>query len=190
MENLREVITKQIKLTEEQYTHLVSIVKTIDLKKKQYLIQSGSTCSFIGFVETGLLRSFIQKDGDEINIDFYLSNAFVSAYTSFLTQTPANGSIQALVDTKVHLISYADYQNLLKSNDGWYKLGKYVSDTLFIRKCKREASLLMDSANERYQMLIQNYPAIEQLVPQYHIASYLGIKPESLSRIKSLTYIK
>lgn len=177
-------------LTAEHYAQLTKVGKVVYLPKKEFLIQAGTTCSFIGFVEEGLLRSFIYKEGEEVNLDFYLSGSFASAYTSFLTQTPANGTIQALADAKVFLISYADYQNLLRSSDSWYRFGKYVSDTLFIRKCKRETSLLMNSARERYELLLQSYPNIEQLVPQYHIASYLGIKPESLSRMKSLTYIK
>ena len=83
-----------------------------------------------------------------------------------------------------------DYDNLLKTSDEWYKLAKHISDDYFLRKCKRQTSLLMDTAKDRYDLLLTTYPGIEQWVPQYHIASYLGIKPESLSRIKSLTYIK
>ena len=69
----------------------------------------------------------------------------------------------------------------------YYKpLMKYIADTLFIKKCRKETSLLMDDALERYKLLLRTYPHIEQHVSQYHIASYLGIKPESLSRLKSL----
>ncbi|WP_247232956.1 Crp/Fnr family transcriptional regulator [Telluribacter sp. SYSU D00476] len=189
MEKLRDVIIDKAGLTDEHCVQLTGFIRRIHLKKKEYLIRAGTTCSFIGWVEEGTLRSFIQKEGDEMNLDFYLEGSFVSAYTSFLTQTPTHGSIQALSDTTVYLISYADYHRLLKSSDSWHRLGKSISDQLFIRKCRREASLLMDSAPERYQSLLQTYPNIEQLVAQYHIASYLGIKPESLSRIKSLTYI-
>jgi hypothetical protein len=85
------------------------------------------------------------------------------------------------------MLSKSDYQKLLNTDSDFYKLSKLISETLFIRKCKRETTLLMDSAQERYAFLLKNYPKIEQLIPQYQIASYLGIKPESLSRIKSLT---
>ncbi len=189
MQNFLHQLIKEVGLTEDHYHQLCGLVKNVDFARKEFLLQAGTTCSFIGFVEGGVLRSFVQKEGDEFNIDFYLPNSFVSAYTSFLTQTPANGAIQALSDTKVKLISHSDYQSLLEQDDSWHRLGKHISDQLFIRKCKREASFLMDSAIERYKALLANYPTIEQLVAQYHIASYLGIKPESLSRIKSLTYI-
>lgn len=144
---------------------------------------------FYRFLESGVLRSFILKEGNEFNIDFYLPTSFVSSYTSFLTQTPSNGYIQALSNSVIYIISLSNYNRLLKTNSEWYKFGKYISDSLFMKKCKRETSLLMDSAIDRYKFLLNLYPQIEQLVPQYHIASYLGIKPESLSRIKSLTYI-
>jgi hypothetical protein len=85
----------------------------------------------------------------------------------------------------VRVISYPQYQALQQSVD-WLMFFKYVSDGFFIRKCTRETSFMKLSAQERYQQLIGHYPNIEQQFPQYKIASYLGIKPETLSRIKSL----
>jgi hypothetical protein len=106
-----------------------------------------------------------------------------------LTQQPTNNNIQALSNSTIYTISYTNYSKLLQTDLEWYKLSKLISDTLLIKKCKREKSLLTDSAEDRYNLLLETYPQIEQLVAQYHIASYLGVKPESLSRIKSLTYI-
>lgn len=159
------------------------------LKKGDYLIREGEVCTFWGFVDSGVLRSYIINDRDEFNVDFYLSGSIVSAYTSFLTQSPTHGYIQALADTTIYTISHKEYTTLLNRSAEWFMLGKYIADMLFIKKCRREASLLTSSAKERYLMLLRTHPHIEQLVAQYHIASYLGIKPESLSRIKSLTYI-
>jgi len=189
METFRAILTDEVGMNQEHYLQLKEVLKEVRLKKKEYLVKAGETCSFIGFVHQGVLRSYTIKDGDEFNLAFSLPGSFVSSYTSFLTQTQTNGYIQALSDATIYTISYADYGELLKSNPIWYKLGKHIADTLFIKKCKRETSLLIDSATERYKLLLATYPQIEQLVAQYHIASYLGIKPESLSRIKSLTYI-
>ncbi|MEN7548067.1 Crp/Fnr family transcriptional regulator [Rapidithrix thailandica] len=190
MKSIRNLIIHQAGLPEERYEQLVVLLKPVQLQKKEYLIRDGNTCSFLGFVEDGLLRSFIYKDTDEFNIDFYLPGTVVSAYTSFLSQTPTHGFIQALSDTQLHTLSYWQFQQLLQSSSDWYRFGKYLSDQFFMRKCKRESSLLKDPAKERYELLLQMYPDIEQRVAQYHIASYLGIKAESLSRIKALTYIK
>lgn len=189
MEALKNLLQQEFGYDNHLLHQLDKVMNVIHLKKKDYLIRAGSVCSFIGFIETGVLRSFILKDGDEFNLDFYLTGSFVSSYTSFLTQLPAKTSIQALSNATVYSVSYEGFNNLLKSSAEWYKLGKYISDTLFIKKCRREKTLLINSAEERYNILLRTYPRIEQLVAQYHIASYLGIKPESLSRIKSLTYI-
>ena len=189
METLKDIFINEIGLNEEHLIQFGKILKRVNLQKKEFLIEAGDICSFIGFVQEGVLRTYVQNESEEFNIDFHLPNFFVSAYKSFLTQTPTKAYIKALSDTTIHFISYSDYHNLLKNSTDWYRFGKYIADTLFIIKCKRESSLLMDSAIERYKLLLIAYPQIEQLVAQYHIASYLGIKPESLSRIKSLTYI-
>jgi CRP-like cAMP-binding protein len=189
METLKDIFINEIGLNEEHLIQFGKILKRVHLQKKEFLIEAGDVCSFIGFVQKGILRTYVLKEDDEFNIDFHVPNSVVSGYKSFLTQTPTKAYIQALSDTTIYLISYSDYQNLLKESTDWYRLGKYIADTLFIIKCKRESSLLMDSAIERYKLFLKEYPQIEQLVAQYHIASYLGIKPESLSRIKSLTYI-
>ncbi|MTI32762.1 Crp/Fnr family transcriptional regulator [Xanthovirga aplysinae] len=189
MNNFRDILIDKIGLQEEHYLNLSKVLKKVYLKKKDFLLKAGNICSFIGFIQEGVLRSYVQKDGDEFNIDIYLQGSFVSSYTSFLTQMPSKGNLQALADTTIYIIPYKDYSELLKSTGDWYLFGKYLADTLFIKKCQRETSLLTDSATERYRLLLKTYPQIEQLVTQYHIASYLGIKPESLSRIKSLTYI-
>jgi CRP-like cAMP-binding protein len=136
------------------------------------------------------MRSFIRAgQTDERNNDFYFEHDFVSAYASFLTSQPTNCNIQALNDVDLVYITAEHYQELLSRDNEWYKLGKYISETFFIRKCKRETSFLKNTAAKRLESVLQLYPGIEQRVSQYHIASYLGVKPESLSRIKRLTYI-
>lgn len=189
MDSFKELLVNKLDFKESELLHLDLEMDVINLKKKDYLIKAGSICSFVGFIESGVLRSYIKKDNYEHNVDFFLSGSFVSSYTSFLLQEPAKTSIQALSNSIVYILSYSSYNKLLKANMEWYKLAKFIADSLFLKKCRREKSLLMDSAEDRYKLLIKAYPQIEQLVAQYHIASYLGIKPESLSRMKSLTYI-
>src|SRR6187402_1509694 len=79
---------------------------TKTLNKKEYLIQEGTVCNFIGIVASGSLRSFLQNNKDEFNNDFYFENHFISAYTSFLTQQPTKSTIQALTDVQIHYITY------------------------------------------------------------------------------------
>ena len=136
------------------------------------------------------MRSYVcSGELKEFNNDFYFENNFVSAFTSFLTSAPTNCNIQALTDVNVIYITAEQYQELVSRDNEWLKLGKYIAENFFIRKCKRETSFLKQSAEQRLEGVLRLYPGIEQRVSQYHIASYLGIKPESLSRIKLLTYI-
>jgi len=164
-------------------------LKIKKLKKKAHLIREGMVCNFIGFVSSGTLRSYVMNDDSEFNNDFYFDHDFVSAYTSFLTQMPTNCNIEALRDSIIYMISSEKLNTLIAQDSAFLKLGKYISDLYFIRKCRRETSFLKQSAAERLEGLSILYPGIQQRVSQYHIASYLGIKPESLSRIKLLTYI-
>ena len=94
--------------------------------------------------------------------------------------------IQVLEETYLITLSRSSYGQLLQESSEWFKFGKYISDSLLIKKCRRETSFLMDNAFERYKLLLKTYPQVEQHLSQYYIAAYLGIKPESLSRLKSL----
>ena len=172
---LENLIIKEIGLSLDLFRRLVGECDEVILKKKEYLLRQGQVCSFIGFVETGVLRSYIEKEGEDYISDFH-----------FLTIEASVGSIQALENSVLYCLSKSNYDQLLQTSNEGYKLGKYIADTLFIKKCRKETSLLMDDALERYKLLLRTYPHIEQHVSQYHIASYLGIKPESLSRLKSL----
>lgn len=166
----------------ETFKNLAS-KKLID--KNNFLISEGTVCDFVGIVDSGSMRSFVRNDEEEFNNDFYFEDDFVSAYNSFLTRRSNGCNIQALTDTAVYCLSYQQLHALLEEDKEWMKFGKYVSDFFYIKKCERETSLLRNSAAERFNLLLENFPGIEQKVSQYHIASYLGIKPETLSRLKA-----
>jgi CRP-like cAMP-binding protein len=189
METLKDIFIDTLGLEMHHLEKFNAVLTSKTLKKKEHLIQEGSVCDFIGIVVSGKLRSYVQNETVEFNNDFYLENNFVTAYTSYLTQNPTNCNIEALTDTEIVFITYKQFNILIDEDVRFLKLAKYISDIFFIRKCKRETSFLKNSATERLELLCKTYPGIEQEISQYHIASYLGIKPESLSRIKLLTYI-
>lgn len=184
--SLYSIFTDKLNLPKHYYDRLLEMSDLKTFSNKEYLLRAGKICLFLGFVEKGYLRSYREKDGEEFIGDFYVPGSFVTSYRSFLNQEISVGAIQTLEDSEIRYLTFDNYNLLLTESPEWYKLGKYIADTLFIKKCIKETSLLMDSALERYKLLLGTYPLIEQHVAQYHIASYLGIKPESLSRIKSL----
>jgi len=189
MENLMNIFIKDLGMEIHHFEKFQNAIHTKIIKKKEHLIIQGSTCDFIGIVISGTLRSYVKQNDHEHNNDFYFESNFVTAYTSYLTQMPTDCNIQALTDTEIKYITFTEFNQLISQDINFIKLGKYISDNYFIRKCRRETSFLKNSASERLENLYTLYPQIEQQVSQYHIASYLGIKPESLSRIKLLTYI-
>ncbi len=190
MTYLQEIFIKKMSLQKEHYLKFCEISQMKTYDKKEFILKENGICSFVGFVEKGTVRSFIQKDDKEYNNDFYFNSSFISAYRSFVTQTPAYSNIQAMSQTTIRYITFDQIKKLEETSDVWNKFGKYIAEQFFIRKCSRETSFLIKSAKERYESLIKSHPQIEQLIPQYAIASYLRIEPESLSRIKALTYIK
>jgi CRP-like cAMP-binding protein len=189
MTDLQEIFIKEMLLQKEHYLKFCEISQVKSYDKKEFILKENSICPFVGFVEKGTVRSFIRKNDKEFNNDFYFNNSFISAYRSFVTQTPAYSNIQAMSKTTIRYITFDQIKKLENTSDSWNKFGKYIAEQFFIRKCTRETSFLIKSAKERYDSLIKSHPKIEQLMPQYAIASYLRIEPETLSRIKALTYI-
>jgi len=188
MEELRKVFLDRIGLQEKHYQQFIASMNVKKLNRKESLIKAGTTCNFIAFINSGILRSFVNRNEEECNTDFYFPHYFVSAYSSFITQTPTEHSIESLTPCEVLCISYQQYERFIREDVEWLRFGKFIAEFFLIRKCVREISFLKLTASERMEAMLLQYPEIEQLIPQYHIASYLGIKPESLSRLKLLDY--
>jgi len=187
---LNVLFSKRLNLGPNYADKFQELVSTKVVKKNDFLISEGTVCNFLGIIISGSMRSFVRNEKQEFNNDFYFVNDFVSAYNSFLTRRPNACNIQALSDTEIYFLNYDQLNSLIDEDLEWLKLGKYVSDLFYIRKCERETSFLKHLATERLAIFLKNYPGIEQKVSQYHIASYLGIKPETLSRIKIQGNIK
>lgn len=116
----------------------------------------------------------------------------MGAFTSYLTQQKTVLNIESIEKSIFIEIPKTHLEDLYSQNPKWYALGKHIFQEEFMKKCKRESSFLKSSAKERYLDFLVQYPNIDNRVPLFHIASYLGIQPESLSRIRTgkLTYVK
>ncbi|UFH57852.1 Crp/Fnr family transcriptional regulator [Spirosoma sp. KNUC1025] len=183
---LIEQLSRQLDLSPAFIDEFYSRVVTIQLAKQDYFIQQGKVANFIGLVTEGsLFSSTHTQDGQQSVDDFFLPGSFVASYRSFLTRCPSPGSIQAYSSTTLYAISYPTYSAIDQSLD-WVKFFKYISEVLFIRKCLKTTSLTTETAAQRYAKLVATYPLIEQQFPQYLIASFLNVRPETLSRLKSL----
>ena len=154
------------------------------LKKGEFLIHNSEICRQVSFINKGLLRVFYLADGKEICTGFVCENEYISSYASFLTSQPSSENMDALEDAELINLSYTDMQKLYKSNPVFETFGRKMAETLFIKISLQTTRLLTMSPEERYLSVVQYQPFIIQRVPQYMIASFIGITPEHLSRIR------
>jgi CRP-like cAMP-binding protein len=170
----------------EELRRLLKRKRTITLEKGEYFLMAGDVPEYIGFVRSGLLRLFyIDMDGVEANKHFCVENTLAISYSAFLLREESKFYIQALEDTRLLAIDHQTYLDLLNSHMCWQIVARKLAEMLFILKEKREWELLLNNAQERYVQFLQDYPDLERRLSQYHIASYVGITPESLSRIRA-----
>jgi CRP-like cAMP-binding protein len=170
-----------------EWDFLAPRLRALTLAKHELWLPVGQVSRQLAFVETGVLRSFLSTDEREITNGFFLTGSVAGAFTSFLTQAPSAWAVQALAPCQLFTISYDLLQTLYGRHSCWLHWGRQLLEAQFLHKCRRETAFLRASAAERYQTLRQQYPALEQQVAQFHIASYLGIKPETLSRLRAAT---
>jgi CRP-like cAMP-binding protein len=173
-------------LTDTQWELCAASIIIRQYKKGELLLRPGQVCDRVSFINYGIGRFYYLVDGKEfIGAFFDEECAYFSDYESFLTRQPSRRYIEALEDMEVADISYNMLQELYQKIPAADRLGRIVAEGLYIQLSKRNASLLIDSPEQRYQTLLAERPALIQRVPQYMIASYLGITPEALSRIRS-----
>lgn len=172
-------------LTEQEIDSFETIPARRKLKKGDFLIKEGRVCKEVAFVVSGLLRSFYHSSSnEEVTYCFTFSNSFVSAYSSFLSQTSTAENIQALTDIELLSISRNEILKLEQKSINWLKFFKHIAEQEYIKMEKRIFLLQKESAEKRYQDLLINHPEFLQLVPLNFLASYLGITQRHLSRIR------
>ena len=172
-------------LTEEEIDQFENKVQYKKLKKGDFLIKEGQIAKEVAFVVKGLFRSFYySSSGEEVTYCFNFSNTFVSAYSSFLTQTETTESIQALTDMEIYTISRAEIMELERLSMNWVRMLKYLTEQEYIKMEKRVFLLQKESAEKKYQDLLTNHPDYLQSIPLNYLSSYLGITQRHLSRIR------
>ncbi len=186
MEKLKKYFDQIRPINEKDWSFFSSRLQKIEIKKKQIISKAGEIENYISFLLTGKTRLFIPKEEEEkeITFGFSFSGEFVSAYDSFLTRLPSTYQIEALSNTSLLRISYKDLQEVYKKTIDGNFIGRMIAEKLLLIKSKRELSLLNETAEERYLKLFKERPNLFQEIPLKYIASYIGVTPQALSRIR------
>ncbi len=154
------------------------------LGKGEPFVQIGQVCTTIGFVTDGSMRAYYLHKGEEIHLEFFLRHQFVTSYRSFITAAPSRLCVEAVQETTLLVLGYDTVQAGYLRSPHWERFGRLICERIYTDAQDRIERLLLDSAEERYLNLIAAQPTIFNHVPLYQIASYLGIRPPSLSRIR------
>lgn len=176
-------------ISHDELDHLDDLITVRKLKKGAFLLKENQVCNEIVFIKKGILRSyFFNHQGDEITNCFAFENEFMASFSSFITQNVAEENIQALVDTELQVISRESLEKLYKSGIHWQEIGRKLTEMEYVTLQKRMISFQKLSGTQRYEELYQNHQKYLQLIPLQYLASYLGITPRHLSRIRKAIF--
>lgn len=180
-----EFFTSLQLLSETELQLLDGLSKMKLLRKGEFLIQEGKVCDEIVFIKSGILRSFyINNEGDEITNCITFENEFMSAFSSFITQQPTSENIQALSDTELLSLNRKELDLLYASSPVWQKVGRILTELQYVELEKRIVSFQKQTAKQRYEILLKNHSNYIKYIPLQYLASFLGITPRHLSRLR------
>ncbi len=180
-----EKITQKINLDPEETAYLQSIVQHQQYAKHEYFLAKGQICRKIGFIDTGLVRTFnIDRTGQEITNWLTTDGDFITEVMSFLTQSPTLEYLQCLDDTRVVYLSYSDLMDCYQKIPKMESFIRMLYEELIVDIKKYLLANVHRSAEERYEEFIRKYPLLMEKVPLKHIASFLGITDSTLSRLR------
>ncbi len=182
--NLIRFIDRYIDYTDEEFREIMPIVKCVCLKKNEVFIAEGEIATKIAFTNKGYLRVFYNIDGDEITRDITPLHSFATALPSFITQTPSFEIISAITDCELFIISKEDLDFLYDNYPKWERLGRRIIEDMFVEAQFRLYQFITLTAEERYKLLLKRHPEMIRDVPLKYIADFLGVKLQSLSRLR------
>ncbi len=172
-------------LSEEELDIVESISTKRLLKKGDYLAVEGEVSNEIALIKSGILRLFYTNaSGEEFTGCLAFDNEILSAYCSFITQEPSEENIQAVCDTEIVILTKEHLDFLYSRDSCWQMIGRIIAEMHYVELTKKIISFQKDTAKERYSKLITKQPQYVQAIPQYQLASFLGITPRHLSRLR------
>ena len=184
LNNVIKFINQFVDFEEQELNAIQDNIEFIHLDKNEILIDEGQVAREIVFTNKGYLRVFYNYDGEEITRDITPLHSFATALPSFVSQTPSFEIISAITDCELITISKDNLECLYNRYQKWERLGRRIIEEMFVESQHRIYSFITETAETRYKRLLKQYPEMIQDVPLKYIAGFLGIKLQSLSRLR------
>ena len=183
-QNLIEKLRSYIEFNEEEEKFIGSVFKLKHFAKGEHFLLAGDVCREAAFIESGVFRFYINTDERDATYYFAAEKEFICDYPSFLGQRPSDRNIQALEPAEIYSISFDDLQRFYRKVVSGERFGRLIAEEIFVDSIQQLASFYADKPAVRYQNFVHRFPQLVQRLPQYYIASYVGIEPQSYSRIR------
>lgn len=176
---------KYAQITESDFEKIEKVIVKRFVKKRRPLLTEGDISRYLYFIEKGALRSFtVDKDGTEHIIQLAIEDHWIADLCSFITQVPGSISIEAIEDCEVLLLPHYELEQLYDQVPALERYFRQLFQRAYVSLQQRLSSTVSQNAEERYRLLVSDFPQIAARIPLIYIASYLGITPESLSRVR------
>lgn len=185
MKELHTYLREEIGLSQEETERLCDKLTQNEFEAKTNIVHTGTVARSVYFIRTGLMRTYHLQDGKEITTYFACDHQFISTYASFINQAPSFETLEAIEDSSVYELSYRSLLELYEESPKFEKLGRILAERNYLCILDRTVMMQTKTAKQKYIDFIHTTDKkIVQRVPQHQIASFLGITPESLSRIR------
>ncbi len=188
---IRAHIEKRVHLTDAEFRQSTTFLVPRKVRKRQFLLEDGNICKHLAFVNSGCLRAYsVDHKGDEHLMQFAIEDWWISELNSYLSGSPATYNIDAIQDSEVLLLEKSARDRLLESVPRMERFFRLLQEANYIATHKRINESLSASDEDRHLSFLSTDPALAEQIPQTSIASYLGITPQSLSRIRKELSLK
>ena len=184
MNHIRDKVFQNFDLPDKEWEAFSRNFNEVHFSKKEIITQQDAVENYLYFLEDGIVRGFFEQEDRQITVVLKFSSSFFSCYDSFIDRKPSFYSLEALTDCVCWRIKYEDLMQCYNGSMIGNQLGRIAAERLYIEKAEREKSFLAKSAKERYLELFNTNPKLLANVPLKFIASYIGVTPQALSRIR------
>lgn len=184
MEKIYQYYKQTYNISDYDWNIFASKLIKQHFQKKTQILKKGETERYLSFIEEGIIRFFIPKEEYDLTFGFAFSDSFVSVYDSFLAQSPSSYCAETITNTTLWRLTHEDLQTVYAETEIGNLIGRKTAEQLYSIIKQRELSFLNKTAEERYLDLFETRPELIKLIPLKYIASYIGITPQALSRIR------